>query len=55
MANGEELGLNWYAVNVRVAIKRDECLIRPYSVLKFIGDAPGVNVAWPTNRVYLFD
>lgn len=48
---GEELGPKWCEVQVKVAIKWEERLIRPYGVFKNMGDATGATIAWPLSLV----
>lgn len=48
---GEEIGPGWCEVNVQVAIKRCERLVRPYDLLITIDDAVGATTAWPCTLI----
>ncbi|PIM99376.1 hypothetical protein CDL12_28131 [Handroanthus impetiginosus] len=45
------LGPSWCEVHIQVAVERGEKLLRPYSILKTIGDTHGATIAWPLNLV----
>ncbi|KAF4373057.1 hypothetical protein F8388_019239 [Cannabis sativa] len=48
---GEELGSFFSEVIVKVPIKPNELLIKPYGCIKTIRDAVGASIAWPTSFV----
>ncbi|GMQ09043.1 hypothetical protein CsSME_00052535 [Camellia sinensis var. sinensis] len=43
---GEELGLDYWEVHVQVPVKPNESLIRSYGLVKTVGQAIRVHVAW---------
>jgi hypothetical protein len=47
------LGDDWCEIDIIQPHARDEVLIRPYSILKTIGDAHGAPIAWPVSLVSL--
>lgn len=47
LVGNEEIGPDWCEVNVQVAVKRDERLVRPYGLFITVQDAIGATVAWP--------
>ncbi|GJY24579.1 putative reverse transcriptase domain-containing protein [Tanacetum coccineum] len=47
----EEIGPNWCAVDVQVAIKKHEYLVRKYGLFVTVLDAIGAPVAWPCSLV----
>ncbi|XP_062217437.1 uncharacterized protein LOC133917573 [Phragmites australis] len=49
--DGVPIGNEFWIVRVNVVIAADEALIRPYKTYKFIGDADGANIAWPSTFV----
>ncbi|CAL5435563.1 unnamed protein product [Camellia sinensis] len=42
----EDLGLDYWEVHVQVPVKPNESLIRSYGLVKKVGQAIGVHVAW---------
>ncbi|XP_058228513.1 uncharacterized protein LOC131336620 isoform X3 [Rhododendron vialii] len=48
---GVELGVNWCEIHVQIPIIWGEHLMRPYAVLKTVGDAIGTPIAWPISLV----
>nr|XP_043623702.1 uncharacterized protein LOC122595414 [Erigeron canadensis] len=47
IVGGIEIGHGWCEVNVQVAIKKDEMLVRPYGLFSTIQDSLGATIAWP--------
>lgn len=47
VVGSEEIGPNWCEVDVQVAIKKDEHLVRKYGLFITVQDAVGAPVAWP--------
>lgn len=45
------LGENWCQVCVKVVLKDDELLVRPFDYCQTIGDAFGEEIAWPCDFV----
>ncbi|KAK9061396.1 hypothetical protein SSX86_018577 [Deinandra increscens subsp. villosa] len=48
---GTEIGRDWCEVNIQVAVKRDENLVRPYGSLDTIQAAIGASIAWPCSFI----
>ncbi|KAL8483368.1 hypothetical protein ACS0TY_026173 [Phlomoides rotata] len=48
---GQILGSNWCEVNVKVILKPEEELIRPYENLQKIEDTLGEMIAWPCHLI----
>ncbi|KAM0061058.1 putative transposase, Tnp1/En/Spm [Helianthus debilis subsp. tardiflorus] len=46
LVGGTEIGPEWYEVNVKVPIKKDENLVRSYGLFSTIQDCIGVSIAW---------
>ncbi|GKA15077.1 eukaryotic translation initiation factor 5B [Tanacetum coccineum] len=51
VVGSEEIGPNWCQVDVQVAIKKDEYLVRKYGLFITVQDAIGAPVAWPCSLV----
>ncbi|GJZ96520.1 eukaryotic translation initiation factor 5B [Tanacetum coccineum] len=51
VVGSEEIGPNWCAVDVQVAIKKDEYLVRKYGLFVTVLDVIGAPVAWPCSLV----
>ncbi|KAJ0474401.1 putative transposase, Tnp1/En/Spm [Helianthus annuus] len=47
LVGGTEIRPEWCKVNVQVPIKKDENLVRPYSLFSTIQDCIGTSIAWP--------
>ncbi|KAF4376143.1 hypothetical protein G4B88_004947 [Cannabis sativa] len=45
---GKKIGSSFFEVIVKVSIKPDEQLIKPYGLFKTIGQVVGTSIAWPT-------
>ncbi|XP_060968083.1 uncharacterized protein LOC115715614 isoform X4 [Cannabis sativa] len=45
---GKKIGSSFFEVIVKVSIKPDEQLIKPYGLFKTIGQVVGASIAWPT-------
>ncbi|KAM6542527.1 hypothetical protein CsatB_006974 [Cannabis sativa] len=46
---GKKIGSSFFEVIVKVSIKPDEQLIKPYGLFKTIGQVVGTSIAWPTS------
>jgi hypothetical protein len=51
MVGPHPLGEDWCEIDIMQTQSHDEKLIRPYSLLKTIGDAHGAPIAWPVSLV----
>ncbi|XP_071686640.1 uncharacterized protein [Rutidosis leptorrhynchoides] len=51
VVGGIEIGTDLGEVNIQVAIKRDEQLIRPFDLVNKIVEATGVVIAWPCSLI----
>ena len=51
VVGSEVIGPNWCEVDVQVAIKKDEYLVRKYGLFDTVQDAIGAPVAWPCSLV----
>ena len=51
VVGGQPLGRYYYEVVVKVVIKRDTVLPRPYGDIETLADAKSMPIQWPYNRV----